>query len=312
MNLMTKLYKTGRRKILGKRGTKLVRSIVSTILTETSIVNSNREKKKEGISAMVISYNESDWIELSIKSISDIVDEFIVVDSSDDETVDILNKLSKEFPMKIIRQPLLGAKIARETALKYVNYKYVLIFDPDFIGNDKLKIKIKEFLNNHYNDKYYYLVYWPWIALCGDLSHRCNYNYHVEHWLFTWSRKLKYLFDGKIDYLYSPLYYKRIDLSYEPLGYHMASVKKPERVALNNLFRKSFYFKILSEKGEREAKKALEKVALENYGTSDLREIGLRIIKESIKNKPCFNYTELPREILNRAKELGIPFGSCS
>lgn len=28
---------------------------------------------------MVISYNESDWIELSIKSISDIVDEFIVV-----------------------------------------------------------------------------------------------------------------------------------------------------------------------------------------------------------------------------------------
>jgi len=59
-------------------------------------------------------------------------------------------------------------------------------------------------------------------------------------------------------------------------------------------------------------KKALEKVALENYGTSDLREIGLRIIKESIKNKPCFNYTELPREILNRAKELGIPFGSCS
>jgi len=309
--MSAKIYKYMRQKILGEKGTEIIRNMTSTLLTSLGIVNSERVNKKDGISAMVISYNESDWIELSLRSIADIVDEFVIIDSSDDETVKIIQNLKKELPINLIRQPLLGPKVARETGLKNINYKYVLIWDPDFIAKKELIDKINSFMNTS-NKKYYHLVYWPWISLCGDLSHRCREKYHVEHWLFTYSKKLKYLWDGKIDFLYAPLYYKKVNLSPTPLGYHMNHVKRPERIALNKLFRESRYFSLKNEKGIDEAEKALKEKALELFGTTNLKEIGLKIMRDEIIGKPCFDYRELPNEVLKRAKELGIPFGSCT
>jgi hypothetical protein len=51
-----------------------------------------------------------------------------------------------------------------------------------------------------------------------------------------------------MEYLYTPIYYKRLILSDEPLGYHMRHVKRPERVALNSLFYETKYFEVKKRK----------------------------------------------------------------
>jgi hypothetical protein len=56
----------------------------------------------------------------------------------------------------------------------------------------------------------------------------------------------------------------------------------------------------------------LKEYALKTYGTTNLREIGLKIMEKEVYGKLCFDYRELPVEILRRAKELNIPFGKCS
>ena len=305
------LYKFIRRKLLGFKGMMLLSSISSGFFTGLSIVDSRRENKEKGISALVVSYNDPYWIEISLRSISDLVNEIVVVDSSNDETVEILERLSRELPIKLIRQPLLGIKKAKETALANVSFKYVLAWDTDFIATQKLKERVRSFVEKS-NDRYYYLVYFPFITLCGDLSHRCNVRYHMEHWLYTWSKKLKYLWDGSMEHLYAPVYYKRVILDTEPLGYHLTGIRKPERMALKTLYRISKYFDIMEEKGKDEAESALKSVALERFGTQDLKEIGYIIIRDMIKGKPCFDYRKLPEEVLERAKELGVPFGKCN
>jgi len=304
------LYKFIRRKLLGFKGMLLLSSISSGFLTNLGIVDSRRENKEKGISALVVSYNDPYWIEISLRSISDLVDEIVVVDSSNDETVEILERLSRELPIKLIRQPLLGIKKAKETALANISFKYVLAWDTDFIATQKLKERVRSFVEKS-NERYYYLAYFPFIALCGDLSHRCNIRYHIEHWLYTWSKKLKYLWDGSMEYLYAPAYYKRVILDTEPLGYHLTGIRKPERMALKVLYRISKYFDIMEEKGKEEAELALKSVALERFGTQDLKEIGHIIIRDMIKGKPCFDYRKLPEEVLERAKELGVPLGRC-
>ncbi len=92
----------------------------------------------------------------------------------------------------------------------------------------------------------------------------------------------------------------------------MHHVKRPERVALNSLFYETKYFEVKKEKGDKVAEKTLKKYALKTYGTTNLREIGLKIMEKEVYGKPCFDYRELPVEILQRAKELNIPFGKCS
>jgi hypothetical protein len=114
-----------------------------------------------------------------------------------------------------------------------------------------------------------------------------------------------------MEYLYAPIYYKRLILSYEPLGYHMHHVKRPERVALNSLFYETKYFEIKEKQGEEIAQRTLKEYALKKYGTENLREIGLKIMKNEVLGKPCFDYNTLPNEVLQRAKDLGIPFGKC-
>jgi glycosyltransferase involved in cell wall biosynthesis len=50
---------------------------------------------------MVITYNEEDWIEPSILSIKDLVDEYIVMDSSTDKTPEIVERVKSEHGLNI-------------------------------------------------------------------------------------------------------------------------------------------------------------------------------------------------------------------
>jgi cellulose synthase/poly-beta-1,6-N-acetylglucosamine synthase-like glycosyltransferase len=88
------------RRILGRRGTFLLRNTVSEIAFRIGYYEDPRSRP-QGISAMVITYNEEDWIEPSILSIKDLVDEYVIMDSSTDRTPDIIERVKSEHGLNI-------------------------------------------------------------------------------------------------------------------------------------------------------------------------------------------------------------------
>jgi hypothetical protein len=74
-----------------RKGTFLLRNIVSDLFYYTGF--GEKIDRPDGISAVTILYNEEDWIRYSLLSIKDLVDEYIVMDSSDDRTPEIIREL---------------------------------------------------------------------------------------------------------------------------------------------------------------------------------------------------------------------------
>jgi hypothetical protein len=86
-------------------------------------------------------------------------------------------------------------------------YRWILVWDADFVLQDGAASMIKELLGS-LDERKYYLIYWPHIFLDGDLQHQNPKNpLHVEHWLSTWSPKLRYEKVGLSNSLIAPLTY---------------------------------------------------------------------------------------------------------
>lgn len=97
------------------------------------------------ISACIISYNEEDKIEDCLKSLDDVVDEIIVVDSlSTDKTKDIVRKYTD----KIYEQKFLGHVEQKNFAVKKASYDWILSLDCDERLTDELKNSIIKAKNN--------------------------------------------------------------------------------------------------------------------------------------------------------------------
>jgi glycosyltransferase involved in cell wall biosynthesis len=268
------------RRILGRRGTFLLRNMVSEIAFRIGYYEDPRSRP-QGISAMVITYNEEDWIEPSILSIKDLVDEYIVMDSSTDKTPEIVERVKNEHGLniKLRRIPPGNIVATRNEALKNSSYRWILVWDGDFVLYDD-KAKIVRNLIQNLDPRKHYLVYWPMIQLCGDLHHLCGNYIHIEHWLYTWSSRTRYAYIGARDSLIAPLrLYKPIIIT-EPLGLHIQA-RKPKRTAIKHLWYKHReYF----EKNREDPEKIAREIALNTFGTEDLNEIGKRLIKDIVVN----------------------------
>ncbi|MEM1732257.1 MAG: glycosyltransferase [Desulfurococcaceae archaeon] len=302
------------RKILGRRGVFLLRNAISSFTYHTGLYEyADSTTRHMGISALMCTYNEEDWIEPSILSIKDLVDEYVIVDSSNDRTPDIVRSVIEEHGLniKLIRVPPGDLIQARLIALRNSSYKWLMSMDADMILYEK-GIKIIRDLVEELNPRRHYLVYWKYLLLCGDLYHVCGENpYHVEHWLFTYSSKLKYKYldFGKgvyMEALIAPLtLYKPIYMD-EVLGVHLTKVRSPVKLALKHL--RLEHRKTLLEyiKAGLDAEKALLKIAHDVYGTENLEEIGTRLIKGSVDRLPRYDeskYGPLPKVLLDYVKK---------
>jgi len=292
------------RKILGRKGTFFLRNVLSTITIGLRLIETaDKLDKKEGITAMVCTYNDPDWIEPSLVSIKDLVNEYLVIDSSTDETPDIIKSVGETYGLNIrlYRIPPGDLVAARNLVLEKTSYKWILHWDIDFVAKPELIDFIKNLLNE-LNPKYYYLIYWPHIQFCGDLSHLCNQVYHVEHWLFTWSPKLYYKWLGRYDSLIAPIYmYKAIYID-KPLSLHLRSVRNPVRLAFKHLwwrFREEFN-KLAGR--NIDLMEYARKKALEVYNTDDLEELGKRLIEKQVSTLKEYDtrvYGEYPKILLD-------------
>ena len=72
--------------------------------------------RKQGISALMRVKNEVDWVELSVLSIKDFVDEIIIVDSSTDSTTQII----KNYQINMITS--IGFIFQEKTSLRHLIY----------------------------------------------------------------------------------------------------------------------------------------------------------------------------------------------
>ena len=80
------------RRVLGRKGVFLLRNLLSESMYRLGFLKPATElNRAECISAMVLTYNDPDWLEPSLLSVKRLVDEYVIVDSSTDETTDILS-----------------------------------------------------------------------------------------------------------------------------------------------------------------------------------------------------------------------------
>jgi hypothetical protein len=146
------------------------------------------------------------------------------------------------------------------------------------------------------------------VRICGDLRHVCKDPYHIEHWLFTWSPKIRYQRVGKYESLIAPIYmYKAVYIP-KPLGIHLAFLRRPDRLFIKHIYRK------YRKEANYYAKKGLfnEFVRVktkELYGTDNLQDAGKKLIEEIIPTLPPYDeskFGKLPDALIRRAKELGV------
>ena len=80
------------------------------------------------ISGIITTLNEEGNIQEAIRSLQQVCDEVVVVDSmSSDNTV----ALAEQAGARVVLQPYLGDGIQKNVALKYVKNKWVLSIDAD-------------------------------------------------------------------------------------------------------------------------------------------------------------------------------------
>jgi len=272
------------RRLLGRRGTFMLRNTLAAVATGLGLVDARREARPEGVTAMVLTFNEEEWVELSLKSIAPVVDEFVVIDSSSDRTPEILERLRTEqgLPIRLHRVPPGDLVEARNLGLRLARYRWVLIWDADFVAHPRLLEKIRE-LRETLDTRSYWLVYWPFLLFCGDIYHLCPQPLHIEHWMYTWSRKLRYKPLGRFESLVAPIYMYRVVYIEEPLGYHFRSVRRPERLYLKHLALQHPELRRLMRESLSRALEEARRLARERYGVESLHEAGLRLLEEMRK-----------------------------
>jgi len=293
------------RRLLGRRGTFLLRNIVSEIAFRIGYYEDPRSRP-QGITAMVVSYNEEDWVEPSLISIKDLVDEYIVIDSSTDKTPEIIERIKNEYDLdiKFYRVPPGDLSELRNEVLRRSGFRWILHWDPDFVLFDE-SVEFIRSLTEKLDNRKHYLIYWPWINLCGDIKHLCRNPLHVEHWLFTYSRELVYrkvvINEVPFDSLIAPLrLYKTLYID-KVLGIHLAYVRRPARLALKILwtrYREEFWKALEKELSYEDYAKIKAK---EIYGTDDLEDLGRRLIMEMIKDLPEYkgSYPSILRKYIS-------------
>ncbi|NNK39372.1 MAG: glycosyltransferase family 2 protein [Winogradskyella sp.] len=104
------------------------------------------------LSGVIITYNEEKHLEKCLRSLQDVVDEIIVVDSySTDRTPEIC----KAFNVTFIQQEFLGYIEQKNFALTQASYDYILSLDGDEALSDELKKAIVNTKQHWKYDGYY-------------------------------------------------------------------------------------------------------------------------------------------------------------
>ncbi len=91
------------------------------------------------ISAVIITYNEEEFIDKCLASLEGVVDEIVVVDSN---STDKTEEICKKYNVRFIKQPFKGFRDQKNNALKLAKYKNIISLDADEALSDELRNSI--------------------------------------------------------------------------------------------------------------------------------------------------------------------------
>lgn len=231
-----------------KQVTGLTRKICSYAPSLCIVPKTDTTDRKPGISALVILRNEP-FVEPSLLSIKDFVDEFVVADCSTDDTPIKVKRIAREHNLNLKythMQPNITQQL--ETVFKSSSHEWLLIWAGDFIGftsGDRSIHQLKNVIEQCSQDKYYFIEF-PVLNMELDLLHTTRRPYHLEAYLFRyspllmempilrWMREFIRIYVNKrlprrYPFTPYPLWYDRIILR-QAFVMHLKSVKSPLRV----------------------------------------------------------------------------------
>jgi len=279
------------RRILGRRGTRILRNSVSTLYYALKLVEPPEKYRERGVSAVIWSKNEELWIELSMRSVAKVVDEYVLIDASTDRTPEIARNLGRELgiPVRIVRTFTSDIAEVGNLGLRNSRYKWILKWDPDFVLHEDNVSLLNKLIRDLDDTGKYYLIYWPHICLDGDLFHQSPISpLHTEHWLFTYHPKLHYTYIGWLEHLNVPFFYKRIDIE-KPLSFHLRSVKPPRRLLYRHYWYEARRSGVL---GKVSLDEYVRQRIIDDYGTSDVDEAAKRFLEWYISRLQPFDRTK--------------------
>ena len=194
--------------------------------------------RKNGISAIIPTKNE-EWIEQSLRSLKHFADEIVIVDTSTDNTPNIIKKVAAEekLNLRLIKHKDKSNSIMSQggtlvekcnIALQNTHYRWIFKWHPDMIARTSGKsniINLRERILRLDNSRYFQ-VFLSILRLGGDLFHVTGVG-SDEAYLFTYSQKLVFKNKGKFQLLMVPKYYKSIWVK-EIYIFHLSLVKSAE------------------------------------------------------------------------------------
>ena len=128
-------WKVIARRLLGRKGTRLLRNILSSLYHLLDLVPPPSRYRPYGVSAVMWTKNEEYWVAVAMKSVSEIVDEYVLIDASTDRTPNIAKEVGKELgiPVKIVKANTKNMAEVGNLGLKHSSYRWILKWDADFI-----------------------------------------------------------------------------------------------------------------------------------------------------------------------------------
>ena len=197
------------------------------------------------ISACIISFNEERKIEDCLKSLKDIVDEIIVVDSnSSDNTVSI----AKKYTNKIINQDFLGYIEQKNFAVQHATHDWVLSLDCDERLSPELqkliidcKDSIEHFDAYKMPRKTFYVYRWLNHCWYPDLKTRL-FNKNTSYWGGTNPHDHIITSGNNIKKLGGDIYH----YSFDSISDHLKTIDKFTEIGATELINKNKKFSVLS------------------------------------------------------------------
>lgn len=206
-----------------------------------------KPSRKNGISAMIMTKNEEEWIDLNLQSLKGFADEIVIVDASTDETPEIIEKTASRYSLnvKLIRcksdQVMGKTKEHAEhsnIALKNTSFHWVVWWEGDLIAKESIMNLKKEILS--LNPNIYYTIPLPTVNLEVDIFHqRRDGKLNIESRLNTYSDSLVFEDKGRFEVLQIPFYYKpiyRYILRRPYYVFHMVSVKNAKKLLFRSFW----------------------------------------------------------------------------
>lgn len=199
----------------------------------------------DGFSANILTKNDV-WLRESILSIKNYVNEFIVIDSSDDDYYNRNVRLFEELQLKNLTHIRKEVDIYSGRVLSHSlsKYRWILHWDGDMValdsGKNDISILFKR-ISKIKGKHRYYEVYFPLVITGSSVDRLSSQRYQVEPWIYSNSDKFKWTLKklgkfGKssIERAKFPLFYRKIYLN-TVYGMHLKYLFPVEKLIIKKL-----------------------------------------------------------------------------